>query len=301
MTNYPNICDTLETVIDYVRFACTEMSNAELYFGHGTDNAWDEALSLVFHVIAMPLELGPKVVNAKLTMPEREKILDLLSQRIKHQIPLAYLTNHIRYADLDFYVDDRVLIPRSPIAEMIDAQFSPWIEQECVSNILELCTGSGCLSIAMSYAFPEAYITATDISLDALDVAAMNVEAHAVEERIQLIESDVYDNVPDETYDIIVSNPPYVCDAEMATLPQEYCQEPELALRADDNGLAIVERILKGAASRLNDKGILIVEVGNSEVFLEEKYPMVPFTWLEFERGGSGVFLLTKSDLEQYF
>lgn len=301
MTNYSNVCETLETVIDYVRFACTEMTNAELYFGHGTDNAWDEALVLVFHVIAFPLELAAKVINAKLTLHEREKIVDLLSQRIEQQIPLAYLTNHARYADLDFYVDDRVLIPRSPIAEIIDAQFCPWIEPERVNNILELCTGSGCLSIAMSYAFPEAYITATDISLDALDVAAMNVEAHEVEERIQLIESDVYNNVPDETYDIIVSNPPYVCDEEMATLPQEYCQEPELALRADDNGLAIVDKILKGAASRLNENGILIVEVGNSEVFLEEKYPMVPFTWLEFERGGSGVFLLTKSDLEQYF
>lgn len=301
LSSYTEACDTLETVIDYVRFACSEMNKAELHFGHGTDNAWDEALALVFYALSMPHELGPKIVNAKLVQSERQNILKLLDKRIQQQTPLPYLTNHSRYCDLDFYIDERVLIPRSPIAELIEQQFCPWVEPSNVNSILELCTGSGCLSIAMSYAFPESYITATDISSDALEVAAINVDSHGVEEHLQLIQSDVYDSVPDEKYDLIVSNPPYVCDDEMATLPEEYNQEPTLALRADDSGLAIADRILYGAHQRLNDDGILVVEVGNSGVFLEEKYPHVPFTWLEFERGGSGVFLLTKAQLVEHF
>ena len=297
MTDYDNVIEQLETVIDYVRFVASELERSDVFFGHGTDNAWDDAIVLVFHVISLPIELGQKVMHAKLLIDEGRLIMQLLTKRIKEHMPMPYLTNNAKFCELDFFVDERVLIPRSPIAELIEQQFSPWLEADKVNNILELCTGSGCISIAMAYAFPNAFITASDLSIDALEVAAMNVEAHGLEEEVNLIESDVYQKIPDMKYDLIVANPPYVCDDEMSTLPEEYHQEPSMALQADDQGLAIVDRIINGAKKRLNEGGILIVEVGNSEVFLTEKYPNIPFTWLEFERGGHGVFLLTYDQL----
>lgn len=301
LTDFNGVAEQLETVIDYVRFAATQMEEGELFFGHGTDNAWDEAVALVFHVLSIAPEMGKNVMLARLITSEREAILALLSKRINAHIPLAYLTNHARYCGLDFFVDERVLIPRSPIAELIQQQFSPWVDYGKVNNILELCTGSGCISIAMAYAFEEAYITATDISLEALEVASMNIDAHGLEERVFLIESDVYQNIPETTFDLIVTNPPYVCDEEMADLPNEYLQEPSLALQADDDGLAIVERILRGAKARLSEQGILVVEVGNSEHAMKIKYPHVPFHWVEFEQGGSGVFVLTFDQLNTHF
>lgn len=301
MTDYSEAVEQLETVIDYVRFVATQMEQADLYFGHGTDNAWDEAVALVFHVLSIAPELGKNVMLARLVTAERQQILALLTKRIKERTPLAYLTNHARYYELDFFVDERVLIPRSPIAELIEQRFAPWLAYENVNNILELCTGSGCISIAMAYEFEHAYITATDLSLDALAVASMNIEAHGLEERVSLIESDVYNSLPENKYELIVANPPYVCDDEMSELPNEYLQEPYLALQADDEGLAIVDRILSGAKEYLSEEGVLVVEVGNSEHALQEKYSHVPFQWLEFERGGSGVFLLTYQQLTEFF
>ena len=305
--NQLNIIDStqvqkqLDTVIDFVRYACSMMNRADLYFGHGTDNAWDDAVLLVFHAINFPLELGSKISQAKLLDMEKQKVLQLLEKRINDKVPLPYLTNHINYCDLDFYVDDRVLIPRSPITELIEHKFSPWLEEDKVQNILELCTGSGCISIAMAYAFENAVITASDISEQALEVAAINVEALGVTEQVCLLQSDVYKNIPETKYDLIVANPPYVSSEEMEILPEEYLQEPRLALEAEQDGLAIVIEIIQGGKRYLNEGGILVVEVGNSENALIEKYPEVPFTWLEFERGGTGVFLISYQQLHLYF
>lgn len=301
MPSNQSVSQQLTTVIDFIRYCATQMNQSDVYFGHGTDNAWDDALALVMHVIDMPIALGQKVMHARLLEQEKQQILTLLQQRIEAHIPLPYLTNHSFYCGLDFYVDERVLIPRSPIAELIETQFEPWLAAESVNNILELCTGSGCISIAMAYAFENASIIASDISEDALAVAAINVDNHGVEQQLSLIESDVYQAIPEITFDLIVANPPYVSHDEMATLPQEFHVEPELALAADNNGLDIVNRILQGAKSRLSEHGILVVEVGNSWQALEAQYPTVPFTWLEFERGGDGVFLLTYQQLHEYF
>lgn len=234
--------------------------------------------------------------------PRRKKhLVKLLSRRIHDKVPVPYLTNKAYFCELPFYVDERVLIPRSPIAELIKQQFAPWLVAERVHRVLDLCTGSGCIAIACCYAFPEAIVDAVDISPEALAVAAINCQQHEVGELVNLIESDCWDNVPKQRYDLIVSNPPYVGKAEMQTLPAEYYHEPKLALETDKNGLAIVEKILAKAHDYLTEDGVLVVEVGNSDQALEETFPNVPFTWLEFEHGGHGVFLLTQQQLKIYF
>lgn len=301
MSKYTQVVSQLETVIDFIRFASSEMTRHQLFFGHGTDNAWDDAVMLVMHAIDCVPELGPKIMHAKLITEEKEHVLALLSRRIEERLPVAYLTNHAVFCGLDFYVNETVLIPRSPMAELIEERFSPWLDASRVHNILELCTGSGCIAVALAYAFPNAHITATDISPDVLEVAAINVDSHGLEAQLSLIESDVFDSLLEQEYDLIISNPPYVSEEEMADLPLEYQSEPALALYADNEGLAIVDRILVQAKNYLSEKGILVVEVGNSAEVLKQKYPEVPFTWLEFARGGDGVFLLTSQQLRQYF
>lgn len=290
----------LTTILDWVRWAASEFNRQKLFFGHGTDNAWDEALALVLHTLHLSHDVPGTIFQAHLLTEERKQVLDLIQKRIFTRLPLPYLTNSARFAEMEFYVDEHVLIPRSPIAELIQKNFSPWVDEDQVFRILDLCTGSGCIAIVCAMYFPESIVDAVDISQKALKVAAKNVVKFNLEEHVNLIESDLYRDVPLHQYDIIVSNPPYVNRDEFSQLPKEYSHEPALALVAEDDGLNIVKRILKGAAKYLSDNGVLIVEVGNSEDALIERYPEVDFVWLEFERGGSGVFLLTKQQLIQY-
>ena len=291
-----NTTDLL-TIRDFLRWSTSRFNEAGLYFGHGTDSAWDEAVALVLHTLHLPHTIGSVVLDARLTPDERETLRSIIQRRIQERVPTPYLTHESWFAGLAFYVDERVLIPRSPIAELIENQFQPWIDAEGVDAILDLCTGSGCIAIACAKAFPDAAIDAVDISSDALAVAKINNARHQVEDQVNLIQSDLFENMPHKTYDIIVSNPPYVDAADMAALPSEFHHEPALGLAAGFDGLEIVEKILKHAKKYLSPHGILIVEVGNSEVALSEKYPELPFTWLDFERGDGGVFLLTAEQL----
>jgi len=289
----------LKTLHDIIRWGVTEFNKAELHFGHGTNNAWEEALVLAFHVLHLPPDTNDSVMDSRLTTTEKKAILDLFQQRIEQRIPSAYLTHKAYFAGLEFYVDQNVLIPRSPFAELIENQFQPWIDPNNVHRILDLCTGSACIAIASAYAFPEADIDAIDISSDALNVAKVNVDKHHLEQSVHLIQSDLFEAVGDKQYDVIVSNPPYVSQQEMTELPAEYAHEPSLGLEAGTKGLDLVDTILKQAKNHLTKQGILMVEVGNTQIAVEQAYPDLPFTWLDFERGGEGVFLLTKEQLEQ--
>lgn len=285
------------SILDFLRFGYSRASEANLFYGHGTDNAWDEIRALVLGSLALPFDLDPMWLQASLTNEEKALLCERLSRRIHDRVPVPYLTHEAYFCGLSFYVDERVLIPRSPIAELIEQQFSPWIDAEKVTHVLDLCTGSGCIAIACCEAFPQAQVDAVDISDDALAVADMNRRRHGLEDELTLIKSDCFDAVPPCHYDLIVSNPPYVSHDEMRTLPDEYRHEPNLALEAMDQGLAMVANILRCAASYLSEQGILVVEVGNTQDALLEAYPEVPFTWLDFERGGHGVFLLTREQL----
>lgn len=283
----------LSTIRDYIRWAASRFCEAGLTYGHGTESAWDEAVALVLHTLFLPYDSNPTILDAALTQSEKTTIYKLIQRRIKDHVPVPYLTQEAWFAGLSFYVDERVLIPRSPMAELIENHFQPWIELNRVNDILDLCTGSGCIAIACAKAFPEAMVDASDVSKEALAVAQINLLRHGVENQINLYESDLFDSLPQKTYDIIVSNPPYVDEEEMSMLPKEYRHEPAMGLAGGSQGLDFALRILKQAARYLNPKGILIVEVGNSEYALTELFPDIPFMWLDFERGGGGVFLLT--------
>lgn len=290
--------EELVTILDFLRFSLSCAIEAHLYYGHGTDNAWDDMQSLILKSLYLPYDLDPVLLNARLTSSEKKHLCEQLDKRINQRVPVPYLINEALFCDLPFYVDERVLIPRSPIAELINGQFSPWIEADKVHRILDICTGSACIAIACCYAFPDALVDAVDISPEALAVAAINCEQLSVSDQLTLIESDCFSKVPKVKYDLIVSNPPYVGTNEMQTLPDEYRHEPVLALETSNNGLAIVEKILKHAKNYLSEEGILVVEVGNSEDALSETYSQIPFTWLEMSQGGHGVFLLTKKQLD---
>lgn len=288
----------LVTIRDVLRWATSQLNEAKVFFGHGTDNAWDEALLIVFGILHLAHDSQPDIINARLTVSERRKLIQAFAARINQRIPAAYLIKEAWFAGLPYYVDQRVIIPRSPIAELIEQRFAPWIEPQKVHRILDLCTGSGCIAIACAWQFPEATVDALDNSDAALAVAELNINTHGVGNQVNLINSDLFANVGEQLYDIIVSNPPYVDAEDMANLPPEYLHEPSAALAAGTDGLLIVERILQEAAKHLTQHGILIVEVGNSAERLQERYPTVPFTWLEFTRGDSEVFLLTKEQLD---
>ncbi|QLE85056.1 MULTISPECIES: 50S ribosomal protein L3 N(5)-glutamine methyltransferase [Shewanella] len=288
----------LRTVGDMLRWAVSRFNDANIYYGHGTDNAWDEAIALVFHALHLPEELGQQVVHANLTSSEKHKIVELIIRRVRERLPVPYLTNRAMFAGLEFYVDERVLVPRSPIAEMIAERFSPWLYNKPVNRILDLCTGSACIAIACAYEFDEAEVDALDISTDALEVAQVNIESLGVMERVFPIESDLFSAIPrGPQYDLIVSNPPYVDAEDIDDMPSEYHHEPELGLASGRDGLDLTKRILANAADYLTEEGLLVVEVGNSMVHLIEQFPDVPFTWVSFEHGGDGVFVLTRDQL----
>lgn len=295
------VLDELVTLGDFVRWATSRFCEAELYFGHGTDNALDEAYYLVTHALHLPHEIPPYMLQTRLTRAERVDVLKLLQQRIETRLPAPYLTHEAWFAGLPFYVDERVLIPRSPIAELIEAGFEPWVDASNVTRILDLCTGGGCIAVACALAFPFAEVDATDLSVDALAVAEKNVQKHHVGDQLGLHQGDLFSGLEGQRYDIIVSNPPYVDAEDMADLPEEYRHEPEQALASGQDGLDITRRILQQAADFLNPGGVLIVEVGNSAAALVEAFPAAPFTWLDFERGGTHVFLLTEEQLAVMF
>jgi len=288
--------DDLHTVRDYLRYVSSRFADSPLYFGHGTDNVWDESVQLVMRSLHLPLENNTLFLDARLTREERSLILDRMHRRIEDRIPLAYLLGEAWFMGLPFHVDERVLVPRSPLGELIQGGLQPWLGDKAVGRILDLCTGSGCIGIAAATVFEDAEVELSDISPEALDVAAVNVDYHEVGDRVRTIQSDVFDGL-EGRYDVILSNPPYVDAEDIADMPAEYGHEPELGLAAGGDGLDIAHRILAGAADHLNPGGLLIVEVGNSWVALQEAYPDLPFTWLEFENGGDGVFLLTAEDL----
>ncbi len=294
-----DIIDKLATIRDYIRWAASHFNEAGLFFGHGTDNALDEACFLVLHTLHQPYHLSTDYFDAVLTDVERMALFNIITRRVEEKIPAVYLTHEAIFAGLSFYVDERVLIPRSPIAELIEAHFSPWVDSERVKNVLDLCTGSGCIAIGCACAFPDAQIDALDFSGDALEVAAINRERHHLQEQIHLIHSDLFSALPEKKYDIIVSNPPYVARPEWRQLPEEYFAEPEIGFDGGQDGLDLVIKILAQANSYLDSHGILVVEVGSSAETLQTRFPSVPFFWLDFERGGDGVFLLTAQQVQQ--
>ena len=283
--------------IEIIEQVAQSFEKANLHYGHGTDNAWDEAVALVLYVLDLPFHIDEKESEKEISQSDQAKILALADRRVKENKPLPYLTNTAYFAGLPFYIDERVIIPRSPFAELIEQGFAPWINPEEITQVLDLCTGSSCMAIAAALALPNVAVDAVDISKDALDVAMINLQKYELEDRVNLIESDLFSNVPQKKYDVIMSNPPYVSQDEMKALPQEFHHEPHNALHAEDEGLEIVLKILKEAPNYLSKNGILIVEVGNSQEALEKRLPNVPFTWLEFERGGEGVFILGYSSL----
>lgn len=291
-----DLCSDLICIRDFLRWGASEFQRANIFFGHGTDNALDEAEQLVAFYLHLPLPLAPYLLDARLTLHERKELIALLQLRIDERVPVAYMTNRAWFAGLQFYVDERVLVPRSPVAELIEKGFSPWLTEE-PEYILDLCTGSGCIGIACALAFDRAAVDLSDISRDALDVAEKNIELHGVADRVRTLESDLFQAMPELRYDLIVSNPPYVDAEDLASMPAEYHAEPELGLASGEDGLDFTRRLLREALDHLSEHGVLVVEVGNSCVALEDAYPDLPFTWVEFERGGHGVFILTAREL----
>ncbi|MCX2802353.1 50S ribosomal protein L3 N(5)-glutamine methyltransferase [Microbulbifer thermotolerans] len=287
------------TVLDYIRWGASRFSEAGLYFGHGTDNAWDEAVALVMHRLHLPLDSKPEVLHARLTMEERREVMAILERRVEERLPAPYLTREAHFCGLTFYVDERVLVPRSPIAELIRNGFQPWLRSEPLA-VLDLCCGSGCIGIACAEAFPEARVDLGDIDAGAVEVAKINIKRHQMNDRVRAVQSDLFSGLRGLSYDLIVCNPPYVDARDLAEMPEEYRAEPEIALGSGEDGLDFTRRLLREAANHLQSDGLLVCEVGNSWEALEAAFPQVPFTWPEFEHGGHGVFIIGREDLLAY-
>jgi ribosomal protein L3 glutamine methyltransferase len=286
----------LHTLQDMLRWTVSRFNAAGLFYGHGTDNAWDEAVQLVLPTLYLPLDIPSEVRFSRLTSSERLRVVERVIRRINDRTPVSYMTNKAYFCGLEFFVDERVLVPRSPIAELIETQFEPFLQQ-APTRIMDLCTGSGCIGIACAHAFPDAEVDLVDISIDALAVAEQNIHDHGLEQQVIPLRSDLLRDVPKDKYDLIVTNPPYVDQEDMDNLPEEFRHEPELGLAAGTDGLKLVRRILANAPDYLKDDGILICEVGNSMVHMEQQYPNIPFTWIEFANGGHGVFMMTRQQL----
>lgn len=287
------------TIRDLLRYAVTRFNTAKLFFGHGSSNALDEAAYLILHTLALPLDKLDPFLDAQLLPEEVKAVLKVIDQRAIERIPAAYITNEAWLGGYRFYVDQRTIVPRSFIAELIPELFSPWVDDpESVTQILELCTGSGCLPIMLADAFQNAQVDAVDISADALAVARRNVDDYELQDRIALIESDLYAKVPDKKYDLIITNPPYVNSASMDKLPEEYRREPQIALAGGVDGMDLVRRIVAGAAERLTMQGILMVEVGHERPNVEAAFPELELTWLTTSAGDDMIFLVTADQLK---
>ena len=288
----------LSTLRDMMRFAVSRFSEAGLFFGHGSDNAWDEAAYLLLHTLHLPIDRLEPFMDARLTSSERADVLEVIGRRISERVPAAYITHEAWLGDYRFYVDERVIVPRSHIAELLREQLSPWIDDPwAVRNVLDMCTGSGCLAILAAHAFPEAKVDAVDISPDALVVARRNVDDYDLAARLRLIESNAFAALDGKVYDVIISNPPYVNAESMRALPEEYRREPELALASGEDGLDFTRILLREANDHLNPGGLLVVEIGNNRDELEQAFPDTPFTWLDTEAGDRYVFMLRREEL----
>ncbi len=289
----------LVTIRDLLRYAVTCFNREKLFFGHGTSNALDEAAYLILHTLHLPLDQLDPFLEAKLLQHEVDHVLSILKKRIEDRLPAAYITNEAWLGGYRFYVDERVIVPRSFLSELLPEHFSPWLQDpQAVHYALDMCTGSGCLPILMADAFPHAHIDAVDISADALAVALRNVQDYDLGDRIHLVQSNLYDALPERHYDLIISNPPYVNADSMIKLPPEYLHEPSLALAGGIDGMDLVRKILSGAASRLTKHGILIVEIGNERAHVEAAFPQLELTWLSTSAGDDMVFLLTAEQLK---
>jgi ribosomal protein L3 glutamine methyltransferase len=290
--------ESLITVRDWLRFAVSRFNEAQLFFGHGSDNAYDEAAYLILHTLHLPLDRLDPFLDASLTHGESEQVQAVIERRVRERLPAAYLTHEAWLGEHRFYVDERVIVPRSFIAELLNEQLAPWIESpDVIEHVLDLCTGSGCLAILATDAFPHAQVDAADLSRDALEVAARNVADYGLQDRIELIESDLFASLDGRTYDVIISNPPYVNAESVAALPAEYQAEPALALGSGEDGLDATRQILAKAKAHLNPGGLLVVEIGHNRDALEAAYPTLPFTWLDTAGGDQFVFLLRREDL----
>ena len=290
----------LRTIRDWVRWGASEFGRAGLHFGHGTDNALDEAFHLVTWVLKLPHDLPAPYLDAELTPAERREVHKLLAARVRTRKPAAYLTGEAYFAGLSFKVDPSVLVPRSPIAEMIERGFKPWLRMDEPGRILDLCSGSGCIAIAIALAFPEARVDAVEIDAAALRNLAVNIGRHDVGQRVTAVESDLFAALKGRTYDLIVSNPPYVPTARWKSMPAEYQHEPKRALESGKDGMDIVTRILREAPRHLTQAGLLVCEVGGSVPEFEKRFPKIPVAWPEFERGGDGVFVISRDDLDEW-
>ncbi|MCI0401327.1 MAG: 50S ribosomal protein L3 N(5)-glutamine methyltransferase [Gammaproteobacteria bacterium] len=297
----PSNLSAVRTPRELVYWGMRQFEDAKLCFGHGADNARDEAVLLVFHALGLAWDGPDEKLDRVLTHTEKQRAVAILQERIRSRKPSAYLTHKAWFAGLPFYVDERVLVPRSPIAELIEERFAPWVKEEHVHCVLDLGTGSGCIAIACALAFAGAKVDAVDISHDALDVAKKNIEQHGVGAQVRAIHSDLFKALARHRYDLIVCNPPYVDSKELARLPDEYQHEPAVGLRGGEGGLTVVNRVLREAGAHLNDGGVLVCEVGEAHGRLLGRYPKMPFLWLEFRRGGEGVFLLTAEELRAHF
>ena len=298
-TTYQQAREQLSSIMDWIRFAASEFHRSGAYFGHGTDNAWDEAVMLVTTSLHLPFNLSSDQLAAKTIMNERAILADRIQKRVEERIPVAYLVNEAWFAGLPFYVDERVLVPRSPISELLLNRISPWLDGEEPERILDLCCGSGCIGIAALQQFEDAQLDLADLSEDALNVAHVNVDRFNLHDQVAVIQSDLFENLAGQ-YDLILSNPPYVDAEDIEAMPEEYQHEPALGLASGNDGLDITRRILNEAHEYLSENGVLVVEVGNSWINLEQAFPQVPFNWVSFEHGGDGVFVFTKQELGRY-
>ena len=285
----------LRTLRDLLRFSVSRFNEAGLFFGHGSASAYDEAAYLILHTLHLPLDRLEPFLDARLTSDELDQVLGIIKRRATEKIPAAYLTNEAWLGDFSFFVDERVIVPRSFIAELLREQLAPWIRNpDEVNSALDLCTGSGCLAILLAHAFPNVMIDAADISQEALEVAERNLADYNLEQQVNLVRSDLFAGLRGRTYDLIISNPPYVSAEAMAALPEEYRHEPERALASGADGLEAIRTILNEAADHLTDRGLLIVEIGHNRDKLGQVYPETPFTWLETSAGDQFVFLLKR-------
>jgi ribosomal protein L3 glutamine methyltransferase len=288
----------LRTLRDLLRFSVSRFNEAGLFFGHGSASAYDEAAYLILHTLHLPLDRLEPFLDARLTSDELDQVLGIIKRRATEKIPAAYLTNEAWLGDFSFFVDERVIVPRSFIAELLREQLAPWIRNpDEVNSALDLCTGSGCLAILLAHAFPNVMIDAADISQEALEVAQRNLADYNLEQQVNLVRSDLFAGLRGRTYDLIISNPPYVSAEAMAALPEEYRHEPERALASGADGLEAIRTILNEAADHLTDRGLLIVEIGHNRGKLGQVYPETPFTWLETSAGDESVFLLKRDQL----